>query len=117
MSIENRKHERFKPQGLDAIITIYPPAPKEEIYLQGTVVDMSYSGIRVKLCSAMPTDIPESKILINFTMPKSGLPIKIKGIIRHIDAESECGVKYAQQYPKDEVDELMLECIKTTEIH
>ncbi|MFT6898782.1 MAG: hypothetical protein ACJA13_003209 [Paraglaciecola sp.] len=112
--IEKRKHVRFEPTGLLAIITIYPPFPHEKILLQGVVLDMSGSGIRIKLFSAMPTDIPESKMEINLTLPKSAFPIAIKGVIRHVNPQSEIGFKFADDNEKQEVDDLLFECIKMT---
>ena len=112
MVINNRKHARFNPQGLTANITLVPAPLDEEITLQGTVIDMSYSGIKIKLRSAMPSDIVESKIKINLTIPETGIPITIQGIIKHLNEQSECGLYYAENNPEHEVDELMFECIK-----
>lgn len=112
MGIDNRKHARIRPKSLTAIITIFPPIPDEEIHLEGTVLDMSASGIRIKLFTAMPTDIPKSKIKINLTMPKSGLPITIRGIIKHLDTPSECGINYTKEHQNKEIDNLLFECIK-----
>ncbi len=112
MSVNNRKHPRFNPHGLTANITIDPPPPDKEIILQGTVIDMSYTGIKIKLSSAMPADIPESEIKINLTMPESGIPITIHGIIKHLNEQAECGLHYSKKHPEHEIDELMFECIK-----
>lgn len=114
MLIDKRKHARIKPQNLTATITIFTPDSKGEIHLEGDVLDMSASGIKIKLFSAMPDDIPESKISINVTMPKSGLPVVIKGIIKRLDNQSECGIQYFKDHPKEIVDNLLFECIKTT---
>lgn len=113
MAIDKRKHPRIKPQNLTATITIFPPEPKGEIHLEGLVLDMSASGIKIKLFSAMPNDIPKSKITINVTMPKSGIPIIIKGIIKRLDNQSECGIQYFKDHPNKEIDNLLFECIKT----
>ena len=75
---------------------------------------MSASGIKIKLFSAMPDDIPESKITINVIMPQSGLPVVIKGIIKRLDNQSECGIQYFKEHPEEVVDNLLFECIKTT---
>jgi hypothetical protein len=112
--MENRKHVRFEPKGLLAIITISPPYPHEKILLQGLVVDMSCSGIRIKLFTAMPADIPESKVEIHLNVPESAFPIAIKGVIRHVNLDSEWGLKFAENHPKQEVDDLLFECIKMT---
>ena len=60
----------------------------------------------------MPDDIPKSKITITVTMPKSGLPVIIKGIIKRLDNQSECGIQYFKEHPNEEVDNLLFECIK-----
>lgn len=112
MQMDKREHPRYIPMDLNAAITISPPPPKEWIYLEGTVVDMSQNGIKIKLHSAMPCKIPTSKILINIVMPLSGLPIKIKGSIRHITDESECGIHYHEGHDEDELKDMLFECIK-----
>jgi hypothetical protein len=112
MTIDKRKHARIKPDDLSAVITISPPAPDNQITLKGLVLDMSASGIKIKLFSAMPANIPKSKIKIDMVMPKSGLPITIKGIIKRLDNQSECGIKYHQEHPDKTLDNLMFECIK-----
>ena len=110
--IENRKHPRFNPQGLVANITIAPPPPDEHILLDGIVIDMSYTGIRIKLSEMMPQDIPESKIKINLTLPDSGLPFTIKGVIKYMNDDSECGMNYSKEHSEQEIDDFMFECVK-----
>jgi hypothetical protein len=112
--IEKRKHERFEHKGVLANIIIYQASPLEKISLQGVVVDMSYSGIKIKLFSAIPTDIGESKMEIHLTLPKSALPIAIKGVIRHVNPRSEMGFKFAEDQAKQEIDDLFFECVKMT---
>jgi hypothetical protein len=78
---------------------------------------MSYSGIKIKLLSAMPSDLPESKIIIAVTMPKSGISITIKGSIRHFNEEAEYGMLYSEDQHEHAGDDFMFECIKTSEPH
>ena len=113
MNSDNRKHPRFTPRGLIASITIDPPPPDKEITLEGTIIDMSYTGIKIKLTSAMPADVPDSEIKINLITPESGIPITIHGMIKHLNDQSECGVHYSKKHPEHEVDDLMFECIKS----
>jgi hypothetical protein len=115
MNIENRKHSRVKPQSLTANITIFAPTDDTEIHLEGQVLDMSMAGIKIKLFSAMPENIPKSKIKINLLMPKSGLPVTIKGIIKRLDNDSECGIQYYKDHPDKEIDNLLFECIKSVQ--
>lgn len=112
MQIDQRKHPRYTSSDLHAVITISPPPPDALISLEGTVLDMSYKGIKIKLDSAMPADIPTSKILINIVMPESGLPIKIHGFIRHMSEESEYGINYHEDHCENELSNLLFECIK-----
>ncbi|MGK0268722.1 MAG: hypothetical protein ACI8Y3_001339 [Paraglaciecola sp.] len=111
--IDKRKHIRFEFKGILANITLYPASSQETILLQGVVVDMSYSGIKIKLFSAIPANIGESKMEIHLTLPKSSLPIAIKGMIRYVNPQSEMGFKFAGDHAKQEIDDLLFECVKT----
>jgi len=112
MQRDNREFPRYTSSDLNAVITISPPLPEDKIHLEGTVLDMSQKGIKIKLHSAMPDDIPTSKILINIIMPQSGLLVKIHGFIRHMNDESECGINYHNDHSEDELKNLLFECIK-----
>ena len=112
MSIEQRECPRYVSSNLNAVITISPPEPDELISLEGKVLDMSQKGIRIKLNSAMPNNIPASKVLITMVMPKSGLEVKIHGNIRHINDDAECGVNYHEEHCPDELSNLLFECVK-----
>ena len=112
MQTEKREYPRYTPSDLNATITISPPSPAGLIYLEGKVLDMSQNGIKIKLHSAMPIDIPKSKILIKIVMPQSGLPVKIRGFIRHMTTESECGINFHQEHNEDELKDLLFECVK-----
>ncbi|WP_019029885.1 PilZ domain-containing protein [Colwellia piezophila] len=112
MQVDKREYPRFTSSDLNAVITISPPPPDELISLEGIVLDMSHKGIKIKLHSAMPHDIPTSKILINIVMPKSGLQVKIHGIIRHMNDKYEYGINYHKDHDKDELENLLFECVK-----
>lgn len=112
MTVENRRYSRFNPKGLKAQITLLDKATNHEIRLDGEVADMSYSGIRIKLDSVLPNNLPDSHIKIEVTMPVSGNKVLIKGEIRHTSANAEYGVDYGGQYAENEVDEFMFECVK-----
>ena len=97
-----------------ADITIAPPPPDEQIALQGKVIDMSYSGIRIKLTEMMPRNIPESKIKINMVMPNSGIPFTIQGVIKYLSEDSECGFSFDNNHAETELDDFMFECVRCT---
>jgi hypothetical protein len=112
MDTDKRIHPRFNPNGLTAKINIAHPSPEKEITIEGTIIDMSYTGIKIKLHSAISADIPESAIRIHFTLPESGVPVSIHGIIKHVNDDAECGLQYSKQHPEHDIDDLMFECIK-----
>jgi len=115
MNLDHRKHPRFCPDGLIAQITIVPPPPENQIKLEGRVLDMSYSGIKIKLDKALGRSFPVSDILISLVMPSSGVPVSIRGMIKHTDKQSECGLQYTDQFSENSIDDLMFECIKVTD--
>ena len=117
MSQDNRRHVRFNPKELKATLTIFQPLINKDIHLQGNVIDMSYSGIKIKLLSPLPPDLPESKIKITVIMSKSGISFTIKGSIKHFNKQAEYGLHYSEEDNENAVDDFMFECIKTTDPH
>lgn len=113
MQVEQRDSPRYLSGTLNAVVHILPPSPSEEISLEGTVLDMSQKGVRIKLNTAMPDDIPDSKVIINIVMPKSGLAVKIQGYIRHINDDDVCGFHYHEDHCKDEINNLLFECVRS----
>ncbi len=117
MDKENRNHPRVFPKGLTANISIEPPPPKDKISLEGTIIDISYTGIKIKLNTPFKECLQKSIILINLTLPESGVPITIRGTIKHLNNDSECGLQYANTHTENDVDDLMFECIKISDNH
>lgn len=115
MDEEHRKYPRFCPIGLTASISIEPPLPKERFTLKGIILDMSYTGIKIKLDSPITKDIQKSMIAISLMLPESGIPVTIRGIIKYLNNSSECGFEYVKEHLDDEIDDLMFECIKRAE--
>jgi len=111
---EKRKYPRFNPRGLVANISLILPSNNKEVNLSGTIIDMSYSGFKIKLDSALPVDAAESKLRVQLTLPDSNLPITISGVIKHFNHHSECGLHYANHHDESDVDDLMFECIKSS---
>ena len=109
---DQRAHPRFNTPAVNAVLTISPSSLEDVISIEGTVLDMSQKGIKIKLQSALPADIPTSKILISIVMPKSGLKIKVRGVIRHINDKSECGIHYHEEHDEGAINNLLFECVK-----
>ncbi len=113
MEIEKRKHPRFKPHGVRACIRIGPISDVDDgILLEGEVVDISYRGIKIRLNQPLHNSIDHGEIKIDITMPQSGVPISIHGLIKHIREHHECGLQFAGNHSERCVDKLMFECIK-----
>jgi hypothetical protein len=109
---EKRSRKRFNPEGLTAHIIIDPPPPDSEIVIDGEVVDMSYTGIKIKLNKPLSSIVEQGEIRISIVLPQSGVSLSIHGMIRHIKDGCECGLQYAERHTEDEMDDLMFECIR-----
>lgn len=112
MEKENRDKKRFNPEGLEAHIVIDQPSPDGEMIADGQVVDMSYSGIKIKLNEPLAHDVEEAELRISLVLPESGVPVSIHGMIKHVVARHECGLQYAEQHTEEDMDGLMFECVK-----
>jgi len=110
---ENRTRIRFNPEGLAAHIIIDPPPPGGEIIIDGQVVDMSYSGIKIRLKEPLGQAVEDAELRISIVLPESRVPVSIHGMIKHIHEKHECGLQYnLDKHSEDEFDELMFECVK-----
>ncbi len=112
MDAEKRTRKRFNPEGLIAHIIIDPPPPDEEIVIYGEVVDMSYTGIKIKLEHPLALIVDNAELRISIRLPESGVPMSIHGMIRHVNDYCECGLQYAEKHTETEMDDLMFECVK-----
>jgi hypothetical protein len=110
---EKRQHPRYNPVGLNVQVTICDQESETEITYQGSVVDLSYSGIKIKLTRPMDANISNSEIRIDMTLPESGVPLTIRGIIRHLTDYHEYGLEFTQNDSSNKLDDLIFECIKT----
>ena len=112
MDDDRRKHPRFNPTGLRADIIIDKP-DKQQILSAGEVIDISYSGIKIKLGSALTAGIQDF-ITIKLKLPESGIPVTITGTVVHYHSGCELGMHYAGNHAEELMDEFMFECVKTT---
>ncbi|NJA05306.1 PilZ domain-containing protein [Methylococcaceae bacterium WWC4] len=114
MEIEKRSHRRFCPEGLAAHIIIDPPPPGGEIVIDGLVVDMSYSGIKIRLKEPLAQTVEEAELRISIVLPESKVPVSIHGMIKHLrDEHQECGLQYdCERHAEHDLDDLMFECVK-----
>ncbi|WP_305909336.1 PilZ domain-containing protein [Methylomarinum sp. Ch1-1] len=115
MDQEKRVHPRFLPKDLFADVIIEPPAPEEEIVVEGDIVNLSYSGIKIRLRSPLHTEIDHCNIKIAIIMPQSGIPISIHGLVKYINEPYEYGLQFAADHTEQSVDNLMFECIRLAE--
>lgn len=106
---ERRQSPRFNPRDLKASIMLEPSqAPAS---LEGEVVDISYTGIKIKLNKPMPADM-EGKVKIQLFLPESGIPFSISGILKHQFNSRELGLHYVDTPGVAALDSFMFECIK-----
>ena len=112
METEKRQRKRFCPEGLIAHIILDPPPPADEIVIDGIVVDMSYSGIKIRLREPLAHDVEEAELRISLILPASKVPMSIHGNIRHVRDNRECGLQYADKHQEHEMDDLMFECVR-----
>ncbi|WP_026377460.1 PilZ domain-containing protein [Aestuariibacter salexigens] len=117
MNTEQRNHHRFSPKGVHALIDFSHPQQSEHIYLEGYMLDMSYSGIRIKLLDALPNSLRDGHVHITLTLPMSKMQCVIKGDIKHINSTTEMGVGYAPFHCESEMDAFIFECVKHVEDH
>lgn len=111
MTSEKRNHRRVKPRGMQADIVFNTAT--QEIALNAEILDISYSGIRVKLHEPIKSDIA-GNIKITMILPESGTPFSVHGVLKHQHVDSECGLHYVD-HVEGSIDDLMFECVELDE--
>jgi PilZ domain len=82
----------------------------QEVAVDADILDISQTGIRVKLKQAFVADI-EGFVKITMTLPDSGSPFSVHGIIKHQQADDECGVRYIAD-ANESIDDVIFECLE-----
>lgn len=107
-AIERRSHPRIYPQGIRAKIFWGPQA--DPIMLEGDVQDISLTGIKIRL--DRPSGDLDGIIKIALSLPDTGIPLTITGILKHQNNASEVGLHYVDNPDADKLDRLLFECTK-----
>lgn len=106
---ERRRYPRFNPIGLQAFITL--DSTYEPSKLVGEVLDISYTGIKIRLDTPSAGTM-EGKIKIEIYLPENGIPISISGILRHRPTATDLGIQYLEHSNVVEMDKFLFECVK-----
>lgn len=109
LQAERRRSPRYCPKGLRAAICLEPS--HDLAYMEGEVVDISYTGIKIRLDTPTAGHMA-GKIRIQVQMPESGIPLTITGILKHQSTPTDIGLNYAESSNVIELDKFMFECIK-----
>jgi hypothetical protein len=107
-AVERRQHPRIYPQGLRA--KIFLDSQPDPLNLEGDVLDISLTGIKIKLDK--PSGDLDGKIKIALSLPDTGIPLSITGILKHQANASELGLHYIGNPDADALDRLLFECTK-----
>lgn len=109
MEVERRQSPRFNPRGLTANILL--ESPHDRTNMQGEVVDISHTGIKIKLNTPTASDM-DGKIRIQLFLPESGIPFSISGILKRQPNPTELGLHYVESAGIAALENFMFECIK-----
>lgn len=113
MNPEKRNQPRFTPQHILAQLAIVPPNALSPITCDGTVEDLCYGGIRIRLDQPLPRGLDEAQVRIAITLPKSGLSLSINGVIKYAVQSGTVGMQFADPNQGEaELDDFMFECVK-----
>lgn len=110
MKSDQRIHRRIKPKGMQADLVFN--SNSQEVTLEAEIVDISYSGIRVKLKNPISPDFT-GNIRINMILPESNAPFSVHGVLKH-QSDIECGLHYLD-HVHGSIDDLMFECVELDE--
>jgi len=109
MKSERRSHHRVKPSNIQADIS-HHHASTHEINLAAEIINISRSGIRIKLSRPLDPTIHDH-LRITMVLPESGAPFTVHGMLKHQHSDSEYGVHFTD-HVTGSIDDILFECIE-----
>jgi len=112
MKHEKRSQRRVKPNNIKAdVFTTH--SSEEEISLNAEIIDISRTGIRIKLSNPLDTSIHD-RLKISMFLPESGAPFTVHGTLKHQHSDTEYGLHLAD-HVEGSIDDMVFECISLSE--
>ncbi len=96
-------------------VDVFPDRHSEgEISLNAEILDISRSGIRIKLREPANAQIND-KLKITMVLPESGEPFSVHGILKHRRNGHEYGLHYTD-HAEGSIDDMLFECVKLNDL-
>jgi len=109
MKPERRNHHRVKPKNVQADVHS-SLSSKPETALSGEILDISRTGIRLKLNKPLGKKVNDN-LKITMVSPESGTPFTVHGTLKHLHSDTEYGVHYTDHIDGS-IDDILFECVK-----
>lgn len=112
MKSERRNHHRHTPKNIQANVhSVHSANPtKPETSLSGEIIDISLTGIRLKLSKPLGKSVNDI-LKITLISPESGTPFTVHGTLKHLHSDTEYGVHYTH-HVEGSIDDILFECVK-----
>ena len=112
MKHEKRSQRRVKSKNVNAGVFSTCSA-EEEIDLDAEILDISRTGIRIKLSEPLDTSVHD-RLKITMFLPESGAPFIVHGVLKNQHSETEYGL-HLSDHVEGSVDDMIFECISLNE--
>ncbi len=109
MKSEKRSHPRLKPSNIKAEV-FSTQSSAQELSLNAEIVDISQTGIRIKLKKPLDASLHE-KLEITMVSPGSNTPFTVHGTLKHQHSDTEIGLHYTD-HVNGSIDDMLFECVK-----
>jgi len=112
MKHEKRSQRRVKSRNVKAGV-FSTHSSEEELDLDAEIIDISRTGIRIKLCAPLDTNIHD-RLKITMFLPESGATFTVHGVLKNQHSETEYGL-HLFDHVEGSVDDMIFECISLNE--
>ena len=109
MKPDRRSHRRIKPENVQADV-FQSHFSDQEIEINAEILDISRTGIRIKLSNPIDTSI-HNNLKITMRLPDSGAPFTVHGTLKHQYSETEIGIHYTD-HVEGSIDDILFDCIE-----
>ena len=111
--MEKRQYPRYKTTKLKALVSLFISPHSAPVQIEGDVLDVSMTGVKIKLHSELPANLGEAKVKISLSSLHSKVPMQINGMIRYKSLTTQFGLQFAADNAPQDISDFLFECART----
>ena len=111
--MEKRQYPRYKTTKLKALVSLFISPHTVSVEIEGDVLDVSMTGVKIKLYGELPANLGEARVKISLSSAHSKVPMQINGMIRYKSLTTQYGLQFAADNAPQAINDFLFECARS----